>query len=435
MPSIVVVGAHWGDEGKGKIVDMVAQSASMVVRYAGGDNAGHTVINDHGKFGLHLVPSGIFSKNVTCVIANGVAVNLESLSKEVDSLEKSGIDMSRLRISDKAHVVLPYHIQLDGLEEKARGDDAIGTTKRGIGPMYQDKVGRIGIRVGDLLDPDQLAARLGIAVEGKNSQLKHYGEKPVSYEALYAWCRNLVVRLAKYVCPTEDLINDALDKGKTVIFEGAQGALLDVEFGTYPFVTSSSTIAAGVYPGAGLRPRAIDCVLGIFKAYTTRVGTGPFPTELLDATGNRIRERAHEFGTTTGRPRRCGWFDAVAGKYSARINGMTAGAITRLDVLDDFTSVKICTGYTIDGKVVNHFPANLHHLRLCKPVYEELPGWLEPTSHLRDFSKLPKNAKAYVKRMEKLVGVPMKLISIGPRREETIEVAPLVAVKAKRKSR
>lgn len=435
MPAIVVVGAHWGDEGKGKIVDMVARQASMVVRYAGGDNAGHTVINDHGKFGLHLVPSGIFTKGVTCVIANGVAVNLESLSKEVESLEKSGIAMSRLRISDKAHVVLPYHIQLDGLEEKARGDEAIGTTKRGIGPMYQDKVGRIGIRVGDLLDADQLASRLGQAVEAKNTQLRHFGEKPVSYEALYSWCRTLGRRLEKYICPTEDLINDALDKGKTVIFEGAQGALLDVEFGTYPFVTSSSTIAAGVYPGAGLRPRAIECVLGIFKAYTTRVGTGPFPTELLDATGNRIRERAHEFGTTTGRPRRCGWFDAVAGKYSARVNGMTAGAITRLDVLDDFTSVKVCVGYTMEGKKVPHFPANQHHLRLCKPVYEELPGWMEPTSHLREFKKLPKNAKAYVKRLEALVGVPMKLISIGPRREETIEVAPLVTVKGKRKLR
>jgi len=374
MPSVVVVGAHWGDEGKGKIVDLLAQSADMVVRYSGGDNAGHTVINPMGQFSLHLVPSGIFCPTAICVIGNGMAVNPETLLKEIESLSRHGLDLGRLRISDKAHLVLPYHPVLDGLEEAARGDEAIGTTKRGIGPAYADKAARIGIRAGDLLDKDDLAARLGQAIESKNRSMRAYGAAPLSFDDLFARCLHYGERLAPYIRSTETLVNEALDQGKRVIFEGAQGTLLDVEFGTYPFVTSSSTTAAGVYAGAGLRPRALDTVLGVFKAYTTRVGAGPMPTELLDETGELIRKRAHEFGTTTGRPRRVGWFDAVAGRYSVRINGMNSGALTRLDVLDDFDTIKVCTAYVLDGERIDTLPPNPVLLQRCKPVYEEIKG-------------------------------------------------------------
>ncbi len=426
MPSIVVVGAQWGDEGKGKIVDMLAQSADWVVRFSGGDNAGHTVINEHGAFSLHTVPSGIFCERAACVIGNGMTVNPESLADELDSLRARGVDLSRLYISDKAHVVLPYHLLLDQLEESSRGDAALGTTKRGIGPAYSDKAARLGIRVGDLLDPDALASRLGQAVESKNRLMKIYGAKPLSFDDLAARCRVYKEVLAPYVRPTEQLVNDALDRGDTVIFEGAQGTLLDIEFGTYPFVTSSATTAAGVYVGAGLRPRALDSILGVFKAYTTRVGAGPMPTELHDATGELIRQLAHEFGTTTGRARRCGWFDGVAGRYATRINGLTSGALTRLDVLDDFDTIKVCTEYRIDGEPVESFPASPTVLERCQPVYEELPGWKEPTAHLRRLGDLPKAARAYVARLEELVDCSMYMISVGPRREETICIRDLV---------
>ena len=426
MPSIVVIGAHWGDEGKGKVVDLLAQDADMVVRFAGGDNAGHTVVNPHGAFSLHMVPSGIFCPQAKCVIGNGVAVNPESLLEELTSLEGQGVDLQRIFVSDKAHLVLPYHIMLDGLEEAARGDVAIGTTKRGIGPTYSDKASRSGIRVGDLLDPDALAARLGVAVESKNSLLRSYGADPISFDDLYGRCREYGERLAPCIRQTEAMVNEALDRGETVIFEGAQGTLLDIQFGTYPFVTSSDTTAGGVYTGAGVRPRGLDCILGVFKAYTTRVGTGPMPTELLDETGELIRQRAHEFGTTTGRPRRCGWFDAVAGRYSVQINGTTCGALTRLDVLDDFETVKVCTGYRLQGKALEGFPSTEAVLAHSEPIYEELPGWRQPTAHLRTFAELPKEATAYIHRLEELVECPMNLISVGPRREETICVRPLI---------
>ncbi|MEE9284397.1 MAG: adenylosuccinate synthase [Dehalococcoidia bacterium] len=426
MPSIVVVGAQWGDEGKGKIVDMLAQSAHMVVRFSGGDNAGHTVINPLGSFSLHLVPSGIFCQQAVCVIGNGMAVNPESLLSEMESLADKGIDLSRLHISDKAHVILPYHRLLDELEESARGDEALGTTKRGIGPAYADKAARIGVRVGDLLDPEALRARLGQAVGLKNRVIEMYGAKPLSFDELAARCRRYGELLAPYIRSTEGMVNDALDQGDTVIFEGAQGTLLDIEFGTYPYVTSSATTAAGVYVGAGLRPRALDSVLGVFKAYATRVGAGPMPTELHDETGELIREKAHEFGTTTGRPRRCGWFDAVAGKYAVRVNGLTSGALTRLDVLDDFDTIKICTEYVVDGRPVKEFPSMTTTLERCKPVYQELPGWKAPTAHLRRFEDLPAAARAYVERLEELVGCSMYMISVGPRREETICIRDLV---------
>ncbi|MCH7553690.1 MAG: adenylosuccinate synthase [Chloroflexi bacterium] len=426
MPAIVVIGAHWGDEGKGKIVDMLSQSADMVARFSGGDNAGHTVINHLGEFSLHQIPTGIFCPNTTCVIGNGAVVNAETVLRELEMVEGLGIDVSRFHISDKAHLVLPYHLMLDGAEEASRGDEAIGTTKRGIGPAYTDKVGRVGLRTGDLLDTEVLSARLGQAVQAINIRLQALGAKPVSFPELFDLCQGYAQRLRPYIRPVGELLNDALAKGKTVIFEGAQGTLLDLDFGTYPFVTSSSTTAQGVYTGAGIRPRALECVLGVFKAYTTRVGTGPMPTELLDETGELIRQRAKEFGTTTGRARRCGWFDAVAGRYGVELNGMTAGALTRLDVLDDFPIVRVCVAYELDGQRIEQFPTNQATLDRCKPIYEDLPGWLAPTPHLRQFDQLPRNAQAYIHRLEELVGCEMKLISVGPRRDETIHVKPLL---------
>ena len=426
MPAIVVVGAHWGDEGKGKIVDLLAQTADMVVRFCGGDNAGHTVINPQGAFSLHLVPSGIFCPQTTCVIGNGVVVSAEALLGELDALQAQGVDVSRIFVSDKAHLVLPYHMQLDGLEERARGDVAIGTTRRGIGPTYADRAARSGIRVGDLLDREALAARLESVLQTKSVLLNAYGVEPLPFEELYQELCRFAERLAPRIRSTEGMVNEALDQGRTVIFEGAQGTLLDVQFGTYPFVTSSDTTSAGVYTGGGLRPRRLECILGIFKAYTTRVGTGPMPTELTDETGELIRQRAHEFGVTTGRPRRCGWFDAVAGRYSAQVNGFTGGALTRLDVLDDFHSIKLCTAYRYEGSILESFPSTEAVLKRCEPVYEELPGWREPTAHLRRFEELPKEARAYIHRLEELVGCSMQLISVGPRREETICVQPLL---------
>jgi adenylosuccinate synthase len=425
MPALVVVGAQWGDEGKGKIVDLLAQTADMVVRYSGGDNAGHTVMNPQGDFSLHTVPSGIFCPQAVCVLGNGMVVNPESLIDEIASLQAQNIDLTRLYISDKAHLVLPQHPMLDGLEEAARGNEALGTTKRGIGPAYADKASRVGVRAGDLLEPTTLRARLGDMIESKRAVMEAFGAKPPTLEQLTQAAKVYAERLGPMIRPTESMVNDALASGKTVVFEGAQGALLDLDFGTYPYVTSSPTTALGVYVGAGLRPRALDCVLGVFKAYTTRVGAGPMPTELTDETGELIRQRANEFGVTTGRPRRCGWFDTVSARYSVQINGTSAGALTRLDVLDDFAEIKICVGYQIDGVPIEGFPTNASALNRCVPVYETLPGWQAPTTHLRDFDALPENARAYIRRFEELVHCEMRIISVGPRREETIWVKPL----------
>ncbi len=426
MPAIVVLGAHWGDEGKGKIVDLLSQDAQMVVRFSGGDNAGHTVVNDQGTFNLHNVPSGIFSPVAKCVIGNGVVLNPQSFFEELSALEARGVDVERIIVSDKAHLVLPYHLMQDGLEEAARGDVAIGTTKRGIGPAYADRAARNGIRVGDLLDDDALAVRLGVVLDAKNPILGLHGAEAPPFDEIYHQCREFGERLRPYVVQTEKLVNEALDRGETVIFEGAQGTLLDLQFGTYPFVTSSDTTAAGVYTGAGLRPRQLDVILGVFKAYTSRVGTGPMPSELLDETGERIRQQAHEFGVTTGRPRRVGWFDAVAGKFAVETNGMTCGALTRIDMLDDFDTVKVCSSYRLDGSVVDSFPASEALLSRCEPIYDELPGWKQPTAHLRNYDDLPAEAKSYIRHLERLVGCPMNLISVGPHRDETICVRPIV---------
>jgi adenylosuccinate synthase len=429
MPVIAVIGAQWGDEGKGKVVDLVAEKADVVVRFSGGDNAGHTVINNFGKFALHLIPSGIFSANAVSIIGNGTVINPKVLFQEINTLTTRGIDASpaRLSVSDRAHLIMPYHLLFDELEEKALGSKAIGTTRKGIGPVYADKIARRGIRVGDLLDKNAFKEQLTTILEQKNQLLtKVYGAAPLSLEAVYQEYIEYGVRLKPYVKETTLMLDEALAAGKLVLLEGAQGTLLDPDFGTYPYVTSSSPIAGGASIGAGIGPGKLNGILGVFKAYCTRVGGGPFPTELKDEIGEQIRERAHEFGTTTGRPRRCGWFDGVAARFSQRVNGFTGIAITRFDILDVLPVVKVCTGYKLNGKVVHYFPASIGILAKCEPVYEEIPGWLTSTEEVRKYKDLPASAKNYVKCLEDLAGCKANLICVGPAREQTIEKSPII---------
>jgi len=421
MPVAAVIGAQWGDEGKGKIVDMLAEKAAYVVRFSGGDNAGHTVVNPQGEFKLRLMPSGIFYPGTTAVIGNGVVVNPAVLSQEMDDLNSRGVDTSRLLISDRAHLIMPYHIVLEGLEEEARGGAAIGTTRKGIGPAFADKVARIGIRVGDLLEKGVLRDKLAATLEYKNKLLSRvYGKNPLSLDEIYDQYCSYAERWAPYICDTTAVLAAALERDDAILLEGAQGALLDPDFGTYPFVTSSSPLAGGGCLGAGLGPDKIKHVLGVFKAFQTRVGAGPMPTELDDDIGRTIRERGHEYGTVSGRARRCGWFDAVAARFSARLNGFNSIAVTRLDVMDTLPRLKICTGYKVNGKTITDFPASIATLEKCQPVYEELPGWEKPTDSVRIFTDLPVKAQKYVKRLEQLVGCPASLISVGKRREDTI---------------
>ena len=426
MPAIAVIGGQWGDEGKGKIVDMLAEKADMVVRFSGGSNAGHTVINPYGEFKLHLVPSGIFYPKAICVIGNGVVVEPEVLLKEIAELQSYKVDTNHLFISDRAHLVMPYHIALDGLEEDARGSAAIGTTRRGIGPVFADKIARQGIRCGDLLDKETLLVRLRSELERKNTLLTRvYGAKPFSLDEIYQQCCRWGERLAPFIRQTELMLDEALRKGALVLLEGAQGTLLDPDFGSYPYVTSSSPIAGGACVGAGISPNKVKRILGVFKAYTTRVGGGPMPTELKDETGDLIRERAKEYGATTGRPRRCGWFDAVAGRFSARLNGLTGVVLTRLDVLDILPQIKICVAYRLDGKVIDYFPSSTAALERCQPVYEDMEGWSTPISQARSFRELPAAARRYVKRLEELLDCPVDIISVGARREQTIVRKPI----------
>jgi len=426
MSVIVIIGAQWGDEGKGKIVDLLAEPADMVVRFSGGDNAGHTVVNQLGEFKLHLIPSGIFSAKATSVIGNGVVVNPRGLLDELNVLKQRGVDTSRLFISDRAHLVMPYHILLDGLEEEARGGKAIGTTRKGIGPAFADKVARLGIRTCDLLDREIFRERLHTVLAHKNTILTRvFNADPLSEEEVYnEYCQYGEI-LAPHICDTTALLEKALNDGKQIMLEGAQGTLLDPDFGTYPYATSSSPLAGGGCLGTGLGPTKIDQVLGIFKAYCTRVGSGPMPTELEDEIGASIRECGHEYGTTTGRPRRCGWFDAVASRFSTRVNGYTQAVITRLDVLDTQPALKICTGYEVDGKKIDSFPASAATLEKCRPVYEELPGWQTPISDIRDFARLPLQARQYLSRLEELIACPISVISVGMRREQTIFKSPV----------
>ena len=426
MPVIAVIGAQWGDEGKGRIVDLLAQQARVVVRFSGGDNAGHTVVNPYGEFKLHLIPSGIFSSQAVCIIGNGVVINPAVLIDEMDQLSERGVDTTGLFISDRAHLIMPYHILLDGLEEEARGGKAIGTTRKGIGPVYADKAARLGIRAGDLLDKEVFLERLRLVLDYKNIILtKIYGVSPLSLDEVYRQYCQYGERLAPHIRETTMILEEALNRNEVVLLEGAQGALLDPDFGTYPYTTSSSPLAGGGCLGAGLSPTRISRILGVFKAYCTRVGEGPLPTELKDEIGDSIRERAHEYGTTTGRPRRCGWFDAVAAGFSTRINGFTEAAITRLDVLDILPSLKICVGYKLNGKSIDYFPANAATLAKCQPIYEELPGWQASVRDIRQFEQLPAEARQYIARLEEVISCPVSLISVGPRREQIIKLKPI----------
>lgn len=427
MPVIAVLGAQWGDEGKGRVVDMLAQKANMVVRFSGGDNAGHSVFNPHGEFKLHLIPSGIFNAGVPCIIGNGVVINPKVLIGEMDNLNERGVTTDNLIISDRAHLIMPYHLLLDGLEEKARAGKAIGTTLKGVGPAFTDKTARLGVRAGDLLDKKALRERLGTILDYKNNILtKVYGAEPLSLDEVYnQYCR-YGERLASHIREATVMLDEAVSRGDLVILEGAQGALLDPDFGTYPYTTSSSPLAAGACLGAGLGPTRLDRVVGVYKAYCTRVGSGPMPTELFDEMGDMIRERAHEYGTTTGRPRRCGWLDAVAARFTSRVNGLTGAVITRLDILDILPSLKICVAYELDGKRIDYFPGSVTALARCKPVYEEMPGWQTDTTGIRDFNKLPEAARNYVARVEELIACPVNLVCVGPEREEVIEKTPIL---------
>ncbi|MCG0277134.1 MAG: adenylosuccinate synthase [Thermanaeromonas sp.] len=426
MPGVVLVGAQWGDEGKGKVTDYLAEKADLVVRYQGGSNAGHTVKVGEEEFRLHLVPSGILYPGKICIIGNGVVVDPQVLVEELEGLKERGIDTSGLRLSYRAHVILPYHKRLDELEEERRGSGRLGTTKRGIGPAYVDKAARTGIRVVDLLDPEEFRQRLALNLKEKNELFtKVYGTSPCSLEEILEEYLEYAERLRPLVADTGQIINQALREGKKVLFEGAQGTLLDLDQGTYPYVTSSYPVAGGACIGAGVGPKAIDSVIGVAKAYTTRVGEGPFPTEAKDTAGEYLRRRGGEYGTTTGRPRRCGWLDAVILRHAADVNGLTGLALTKLDVLTGVDPIQICTGYLYKGKILSSFPASLRVLQECEPVYEELPGWADDITGAESIEDLPPACRAYIRRVEELAGVPVKLIAVGPRRDQTIEVADI----------
>ncbi len=427
MPVTAIVGGQWGDEGKGKIVDLLAEKADIVARYSGGTNAGHTVVNSQGEFKLHLVPSGIFHPNTNCLIGNGVVINPKALIAEVAALKEREIDVSRLFISDRAHVIMPYHTLLDELEETARGSKAIGTTKQGIGPAYMDKAARRGIRVGELTDKALFKKRLRVFLEYKNQIItKVFEVAPLSFDDIYKEYCGYADQIKPFVRETSLLINEAVEKGNNVLLEGAQGTMLDIDFGTYPYVTSSPPTAWGACLGTGISPKRIDNIIGVFKAYNTRVGSGPFPSELSDKTGEEFRKRGNEYGTTTGRPRRCGWFDGVAAKFSARLNGFTGVAITKFDILDTCKTIKICVGYKIDGNILENPPANTDKLEKCVPVYEEMPGWQTTTSNIRSFGDLPQEAQNYIRKLEKIVNCPVDLISVGANRSQSIIINPII---------
>ena len=421
MAAVVLIGSQWGDEGKGKITDFLAEKANVVVRYQGGNNAGHTVVANGEEFKLHLIPSGILYEDKTCVIGNGVVIDPNVLLEELDYLAERGIKTGKLLISSNAQVIMPYHMVLDGLEEEARGERKIGTTKRGIGPAYMDKASRIGIRIIDLLDKEEFADKLRQnLVEKNNLFVKVYGKEALRFEDIYETYLGYAERIRPMVTDSSLAIDTSIRAGEKVLFEGAQGTLLDIDHGTYPYVTSSNPIAGGACIGAGVGPTRINGVVGVIKAYTTRVGEGPFPTELLDKTGEEMRANGHEFGTTTGRPRRCGWFDAVIARYTARVSGLTDFAVTKLDVLTGLDKLKICVGYRVDEEIITEFPQSQKIFKQCQPVYEELSGWKEDLTHVRRFEDLPKAAQDYVLRIETLTGVPATLVAIGPGREQTI---------------
>ncbi len=421
MSGTVLVGAQWGDEGKGKITDLLASNYDYVVRFQGGNNAGHTVIHGDKHLALHLVPSGVMYPNVVPVIGNGCVVDPKVLLEEIDTLAQSGVSAERLLISSHAHMIMPWHIDFDGACEKLLGDNKIGTTKRGIGPSYESKVKRSGLRMGDLLEPDFFHERLVKELAIVNILLtKVYGVAPYDIEEVFNEYMGYASRLSSQIVDTVTTLNIALEQGKSVFFEGAQGTLLDIDHGTYPFVTSSSTTSGGATTGTGVGIKWIDRVLGISKAYLTRVGSGPFPTELDDEMGEFLTQEGGEFGVTTGRRRRCGWFDGVIIKYAARVNGLTNICLTKLDVLDKLQKIKICVAYEIDGKRVQSLPDSLTAFLKAKPIYEEMDGWCQSTVDCRNYDDLPANAKAYIERIEQIAGVPVSIVAVGPERDQTI---------------
>lgn len=421
MSTKVVIGAQWGDEGKGKIVDIFACDSEVVVRSTGGNNAGHTVEVDGVNYKLHLIPSGIINKGTICIVANGTVVDPKVLLGEIDMLSSQGIDVSGLKIDLRAHLIMPYHIELDCLSEKARGKGDIGTTKNGIGPCYMDKVERCGIRVCDLMNPEVFAEKVKNTMEIKNKIIENvYGGKALDPDAVIEEYLKYGERLKQFTADTTVILFNAIKEGKKVLFEGAQGTLLDIDLGTYPYVTSSHPVSGGVCTGAGIGPTLIDECVGVVKAYTTRVGKGPFPTELLDEKGDTIRNKGNEFGTTTGRPRRTGWFDAVIVKFAVRTSGLTSIVVNKIDTLSDLGNIKICVGYKKDGKMIDEFPPSLEELALCEPVYEELPGWEGDISGCKTFDELPENAKNYIKRIEELIGCHVSMVGVGPGRTQNL---------------
>ena len=421
MAGYVVVGTQWGDEGKGKIIDVLAHKADYVVRFQGGNNAGHTVVVNGEKFILHLLPSGMLHGNGKCIIGPGVVVDPKVLIKEIETLEEKGAKTDHLFISDRAHLIMPYHVKLDELKEEARGKDKIGTTKRGIGPCYADKITRSGIRVGELLDMEIFKERLRVNLEEKNVLFeKVYEAEKLDYEKVLEDYMVYAEKLNHRIIDSVPEVNEALDNGKFVMFEGAQAMMLDINYGTYPYVTSSSPTTGGVTTGAGVAPSKIDKAIGVMKAYTTRVGEGPFVTELLGELGEKLREVGGEYGSTTGRPRRCGWLDCVVGKFAVDINGLTDVVMTKIDVLSGLDTLKIAVGYEIDGEIYKTVPASIEKLKKAKPVYEELPGWEEDITNMRAYDELPENCKRYISRVEEIIGCPISMVSVGPDREQNI---------------
>ncbi|MFL2647166.1 MAG: adenylosuccinate synthase [Dehalococcoidia bacterium] len=429
MPAVVIIGGQWGDEGKGRVVDFHARYCSLIARYSAGTNAGHTVINDLGKFALHLVPAGIFYGDKTCLIGNGVVIDPDKLLNEIAMLSERGVDTSNLLISDRAHVIMPWHQVIDSADEELRGSQAIGTTGTGTGPAFHDKVSRIGIRVADLINKDKFPERLEEVLNYKNKVIeKLYDRESLDFTSILEQYSELADRLEPYVADTTAIVQESHERDEMILLEGAQGSLLDLDSGTYPYVTSSvpASVAAGAAIGIGLGPTAIERVVGVYKAYQTRVGHGAMPTELFDENAEKLREGGggvpgtSEYGTTTGRARRCGWFDGVLAGYTSRLNGVTSVALTRLDSLTGFSSVKICVAYELNGKRVTTLPAAINEASNLIPIYEEMPGWSEDVSGVRNINDLPKEALQYVRRIEQLIGAPIDMISVGPERDQAI---------------
>ena len=420
MSSVVVVGTQWGDEGKGKITDFLSENAEVIARYQGGNNAGHTIKFNGETYKLHLIPSGIFNKEKISVIGNGMVVDPKALVAELAYLHEKGVTTDNLRISNRAHVILPYHLKLDEVEEARKGANKIGTTKKGIGPAYMDKAARVGIRIADLLDREIFEEKLAQNLAEKNRLFERFYEtEGFKIEDILDEYYEYGQQIEKYVCDTSVVLNDALDEGKRVLFEGAQGVMLDIDQGTYPFVTSSNPVAGGVTIGSGVGPSKITHVVGVCKAYTSRVGDGPFPTELNNEIGNRIREVGREYGTTTGRPRRVGWFDSVVVRHARRVSGLTDLSLNSIDVLTGIETLRICTAYRYKDEVITEYPANLKILSQCEPIYEELPGWTEDITGVKSLDELPVNARHYVERVTQLTGVPLTTFSVGPDRTQT----------------